>query len=275
MEDHARVAAEKYEEPKQLNKAWSLTREITGFNKWTLFYGFLVLLFYAFLIYLWQGLEALMEELPLILIQGILAAGLAFVALYFINLVRAPYLINGEQIAVIRKLESELIPERISARITVEANVYQTQYGTHYAAIRFTNENQRTVFLKGLPKGIFHDTDGFSENLLDKFNAYESKLGWKGGSKEGTKMIEHGVHRSLDIALIDDQKLKWLFGEDTSEEAPTGTYKFHITVMGDMGGRLVEPIEFTGRLEYTGGDKLSFREWSEDEETAQEISGQP
>ena len=269
MENNARIAVEKYQEQGQRQKAWGLTRDITGFNKWTLLYGFLVLIFYAFLVYLLQGRVALMEELPLILIQGVLAAGLAFAALYFINLVRAPYVINIEQMGVIRKLENELIPERISARIAFEANVYQSQYGDYYAAVRFTNENQRTVFLKGLPKGIFHDSDGFSENLLDKFNPYESKLEWKGGSKEGTKMIEHGVHRSLNIATIDDQKLKWLFRASTSEEAPMGTYKFHITVMGDMGGRLVEPIEFTARLEYTGGDELTFREWSEDEETAQ------
>lgn len=269
MEKNESSQSKKYQETSQKKRAWELTRAITGFNLWTGLYGLLVLMFYVLLFFLLRGWSALVQELPLLLLQGIAAVVLAFVTLYLINLVRVPYVVNQERLAVIRELENELSPERISARITTATYTYTDEFGHQFAALRLTNNNSQTVFLKGLPRAIFHDSDGFDENLLNSLNRYESKLQWKGGSEEGTKMIEHEAQKSLDIAYAHDEGLKLIFRADWAKVEPKGIYKIQLTVMGNMGKRLIEAIQFTGRLEYAGGDKLAFREWSE-EETAQE-----
>lgn len=250
-----------YRLPNQLRKAWKLTIEATGVTRWSVAGGVLVFAFGAITYYFWQGWPALTEELPAAISWGIVAVIAAFLLLFLANLARAPYVIVGEQAATIRDLQSELFPERISARIVCEPYVYLNTDGAHYAALRFTNKNPQTVILKGLPTRLFHEDDGFAVDKLDEFNAYESKLSWRGGSREGTKMIEPEIHKSLHIAFVQDEKLSFVFQSGSPREGPAGEYRIHVKVMGNLGDRLIDPIEITGRLEYRGGDELRFTAW--------------
>ena len=249
---------ERYQRPTQFSKAWELTKEATGLTRWTAVGGLMVFTIGSIAYFIWQGWPALKDELPAAVSWGIIAVVVAFFLLYLFNLIRAPYVIINEQLDVIAKLQLELEPESISARIEDYAYDYLNLDGSHYAALRLTNHNPQTVILKGLPTGILHKGDGFQQNKLDEFNAYESKLSWKGGSSEGRKMIEPGIHKSLHIAFVKDQALMFVFQTGSPREAPPGEYRVSLKIMGNLGGKQIDPILFTGLLEYYGGDKLEF-----------------
>lgn len=275
MEKEKLLLPEKHLNPNQFLRAWKITTKLFG-NIWALLITAIFVFAAGSGIYsLWKGLEEMMNEIPAAVSWGLLALPIAFFSIYLINLVRALYVISREQLKVIRKLENELSPERISARISLSAQEYDQPHDDRYnAAVRVTNENQRDIVVYGSPGAIFHEDDGFEENLIDRINYYQSsKLTWRGGdSSKGRKTIPPYKHHDLNIAYVKANKIIFLFRKESPYDAKRGIYKVQLQINGEIGDHEIQEISFIGRLEYVGGGRLTFREWVEgdEEETTEE-----
>jgi hypothetical protein len=164
-------------------------------------------------------------------------------------------------------LLDEISPPKIAANIELKPIEYdQPQDNRHLAAVRITNRNNRRIAVYGKMIAILRNDDGFSENLIEQINFYQSKLTWRGGdSSKGWKTIDPNDHRDLNIAFVETHKLRFIFRKESPYVAPPGIYRVKLMVMGQMDDREIKEIEFLGHLEYWGKVRLSFRDVEEGE----------